>query len=274
MRYYFYILIFFLFITACRSGATNTSSESGSLALKINNLPIDSCSIRVHHIVTGREVFYQDKFSLVDSLIIPDLEDDVYIIVVSWPKTYISHQVYNNRSFDKELGDDYFELTKPFYFNTRNGTDYVLEVGNDVSLAELEQEGTQILKFKNKGCSECDLADEFWSLYTDFYSRKEKLIDSLKFEYYTSVDDSKVGQSKELYNEMEKTKVSLVNDDLLDKAIIHKVSENKTNPISTFFLFYQLYNYRDFPKFKDAFLSLSGKAKNTKYYKMVEKQYQ
>lgn len=270
MRYYFYILVILFFIIACRPNSTGAVSD---VSLRIKNLPIDSCSIRINHIITGKEVFYQDKLALVDSLIISGLEDDVYIIVVSWPKAYISHQVYNNSDFDKERGDDYFELTKPFYFNKRNGDNYILEVINNVSQEDLERNGTQILKFKNVGCTECDLADEFWDLYTSFHFRKGILLDSLKLEYYASVDSLNLQRSKELFGEMDKVKGAYVNDDVLDNAIIQKISENSTSKISTFFLFYQLYNYRNFSKFQNAFLSLSDKAKDTKYYRMIQRQY-
>jgi len=271
MRCFFYVFV--VLFVACQTGSIGTNGMVNNMMLKIYNLPIDSCSIRFHHIITGKEVFYQDKFALVDTLKISDLEDDMYIIVVSWPKTYISHQVYNNPGFDKEKGDDYFELTKPIYFNKRNDNYYVLEMKNNISQDDLEQDGAEVLKLKKTDCSERDLAEEFWGLYTDFYLRKWKLLDSLKLKYYASVDSSYVKRSVEIYNEIEKMKVSFVNDDLLDKAIIKKLSENEENPISTFFLFYQLYNYRDFSKFKNSFLSLSGKAKESKYYRMLEKQY-
>jgi len=60
---------------------------------------------------------------------------------------------------------------------------------------------------------------------------------------------------------------------LLDNSIMQKVSENSTRAVSTFFLFYQLYNHREFSKYKDAFLSLSKESKKTKYYAMIHKQY-
>lgn len=274
MRSCLYIFVALFFNIACQHSSINTTTVSNNISVRIKNLPIDSCSIRVHHIITGREVFHLDKFALLDSLIISDIEDDMYIIVISWPKTYISHQVYTNKGFDKERDNDYFELTKPFYFNKRNGNNYVIEVVNNVSQEDLERNGAQVLKFRNVACSECDLADDFWDLYTAFYSRKMKLLDSLKLDYYSSVDNLKLQRSKELYNEIEKLKVSFVHDDLLDNAIIQKITGNEKSSISTFFLFYQLYNHRDFPRFKNSFLSLSEDAKRTKYYKMLENQYQ
>lgn len=235
-------------------------------------MPVDSASMRVHHAVTGVEVFKKDEISLSDSIFIPIMDDDMYIFVVSWPKTYIKHHVYNNKGFDKN-SDDLMEITKPFYYHNKNGNTYVIKVYNYISLENLEGMGSSSLVFENVNCSECDLSDEFWNLYNDFFIRKKKLLDSLKIEYYKNIEILDVKRSKALYAEIDYLKNTFLYDDFLDESIMKKIRENPNSAISTFFLFYQLYNYQEFQKFESTFLSLAKQARETKYYRMILNQY-
>jgi hypothetical protein len=250
-----------------------SSHERGEIYLQFKNLPIDSCSFRVHHIITGKEVFSLPSVSLDSPITMPALKDDMYIAVLSWPRTLISHNVYKNRSFNTEHDQDFFELTKPLLLYKEHGSHYVILNDNRVGIEEIEADGAEILKFKNIDCTECDLADEYWRLFGSFFKRKQLLLDSLKGTYYSYIDGSDLSKGREAFLELEDVKSNYLKDDILDLQVEQMVLRNPSSQVSTFFLFYQLFNHREFAKFHSAYRALRGDALESKYYGMVQHQY-
>lgn len=269
---YFLCCLFFV-LTACQNENNSSSSHSNEVVLTFEGLPVDSCAVRIHHIITGEEVFATNNIKISEDIIIPSLVDDFYIIVLSWPKTIISHQVYKSKSFDKDTGEDIFEFTKPLYINHVNKAKYTFRLAESMNIEDIEQNGNSSLKFHNVNCKDCDLADQYWNLYNDFFERKDIVIDSLKTVYYAAVEANNSSLIKEKYEELENYKKNHSKDDKLDQDMIELLNSNLKSPVSTFFLFYQLYNHREFPKFKSSFDNLSDAAKQTKYYRMINNQY-
>jgi hypothetical protein len=254
-------------------GAKEDKEKSEPLRLIFQNFPVDSVSFRIHHSVTGKEVFSIPLVSLANPIEIPPLEDDMYIAVLSWPRTMISHQVYKSRLFDKQSDEDIFEFTKPLFLQGKSKNNYTVSVENEVSNEDVEISGPEIMKFKNMGCKDCDLADEYWQLFSAFFLRKQQRIDSVKNVYYAHVNASNLQKGKDAFLAMLDIKNTLLKDEILDQQIQDKVKQFKNSPVSTFFLFYQLYNHREFDKFLPAYQALEGRAKKTKYYRMLANQY-
>lgn len=262
-----------MLLLGCQS-AQKDKEKTEPLRLTFQNFPVDSVSFRIHHSVTGKEVFSIPLVSLANPIEIPALEEDMYIVVLSWPRTMISHQVYKNRLFDKQDDEDIFEFTKPLFLQGKNKNNYTVLVENEVSNEDVETGGPEIMKFKNVACKDCDLADEYWQLFSAFFLRKQQRIDSVKNVYYAHVDASNLQKGKEAYLAMQDIKNTLLKDEILDKQIQAKIKHFKSSPVSTFFLFYQLYNHREFDKFLPTYQVLQGDAKKTKYYRMLANQYQ
>lgn len=260
------VFLFFSFLS-CQN------RQSDKIHLSINNLPVDTCSIRINHIVTGKEIYSKKNVSLAKSLELPMLVDDIYILTISWPRTFIPHSVYKNKGFDKEEGDDFFELTKPFYFNKSNGKTYEINLLGDIQVENIEIDGVENLRFENKNCEECQLSDAYWQIYTSFFNRKNRITDSLKSNYYSFTNNNDAHNAKAAYYKLINHKKNFVKDELFDMEIIDKIGQNNTSPVSTFFLFYQLYMHKEFSKYRESFNSLEGDALNSKYYKMIKNQY-
>ncbi|SMG21138.1 hypothetical protein [Sphingobacterium psychroaquaticum] len=247
--------------------------KTKSLVLVLDNLPVDSCSVRVHHIITGEEVYHNSTYKIGDTLYIPSIDDDMYIAVFSWPKTLISHRIFHSKQFNKEEDADYFELTKPIFLQDRTDSLYKISVVNDVTQEEIESSGAEVIAFKNLNCKACDLADEYWALYSSFFSRKKDHIDSVRQVYYNNVKATNLEKARESYLLVNDLERNYQKDDILDAALIKKIKSNEDSQVSMFFLFYQLYNHRDFDKFRGVFNGMSGDARKSKYYNMVYKQY-
>ena len=263
--------ILFLFIalfTSCKQ-----SKPLDSIFLTINNLPVDSCSLRINHIISGKEIFTAKNILLNKPIEIPALLDDVYILVFSWPKTYIPHGVYSSKGFDKNFDEDIFEWTKPFFYSQRNGNNYIINISDDIDLEMLETKGTEVLKILNVDCDDCNLADEYWNLYNSFFKRKMGMLDSVRAEYYAAVDNQNLEIAADTYKKLNELDNQYRSDALLDQEIIAKVDNTNNNSVSTFFLFYQLFMHKDFRKFKSSFEKLNGDAVKSKYYKMIKNQY-
>lgn len=267
---------FLLGLLVCVSciGERTANGPLPDIEVQLLNLPLDSCAFRINHIITGKEVFYQKRVDLSKPIVVPDLPDDMYIAVFSWPRTLISHQVIRSKQFDKDEGIEEFQFTKPLYVNrTHSGTRYKMTISNPISLEELETNGTDVLQFKNEDCEECDLADRYWSLFGLFFDRKNDRIDSAKQSYYTYIGANDLQNANKAFLKMEELKVHYRKDDALDAQIQELVIANPQSQVSAFFLFYQLYNHREFNKFKTTFDLLKGAAMDSKYYKMMAKQY-
>lgn len=267
------VLFLVLICAACNSKNVG-EPEMQHVELQMTNLPIDSCSFRINHSVTGREIFSQERVDLSKPIKIPRLENDMYIAVFSWPRTLVSHHVLRNRQFDKENDEDIFQLTKPLYINDETRSSCRIRVVNNVSLEELERQGAEILKFENVACKECDLADRYWALYEDFFDRKNKLIDSAKRVFYDCIEKDDLKKGNRAFLALEELKTHFVKDEILNDKIKKLIVQNPESSVSTFFLFYQLYNYREFDKFKSTYKLLKNDAQKGKYYRMVQKQYE
>ncbi|MBL1410316.1 hypothetical protein [Sphingobacterium faecale] len=266
------LLFILVFCHACGFKSVDTK-KSREVVIQLTGLPVDSCSFRINHIITGQEIFVKKDVDLSKPIIIPALEDDMYIAVFSWPRTLVSHQVFKSKQFDRDEGVDMFQLTKPLYVNQEQGSSYRIDVAGEVELDQLERQGASILQFKNVDCSECDLADQYWKLFNEFFDRKALLVDSLKKVYYHHIDKNDLQKGNSAFLELEEMKNHLMKDDLLDEELKQLIATHVESKVSTFFLFYQLYNYREFDKFENAFQLLKNDARQSKYYEMVKKQY-
>lgn len=269
----FQILFIVFFCVACGFETEQKGGDVQDVELQLMNLPVDSCSLRINHIITGEELFFKEGIDLSKPIILHGLEDDMYIAVFSWPRTLLSHQVVRSKGFDKESDEDLFQLTKPLYIDRAYGTVYRIEVVNEVSVEELERKGASILQFKNIACKECDLADRYWEAFSGFFDRKAKLVDSAKQEYYSYIDANNLQKGNKAFLNLEEIKNHLTKDEVLDTRIQELVAANPESKISAFFLFYQLYNHREFQKFENTFELLQGQGQKSKYYKMIKKQY-
>ncbi len=267
-----FLILTAMFLVGCH-GVQTDQEKIEPLRLVFRNFPVDSVSFRVHHIITGKEVFSLPLISLATPIEMPALEEDMYIAVLSWPRTMVSHQVYKSKLFDKQNDEDIFEFTKPLFLYGEQRKSYTIVVENEVNRDEIETEGAEIMKFKNVNCKDCDLADEYWQLFSAFFTRKQRLLDSVKNVYYAHINASDLQKGKDAFLEMEDIKNNVLKDEMLDKQIQAKIKQFEDSPVSTFFLFYQLYNYREFEKFLPAYQALQGDAKKTKYYRMVANQY-
>lgn len=243
------------------------------IELQLINMPIDSCSFRINHIITGKEVFFQEQVDLSKPIYLPVLEEDVYIAVFSWPRTLISHQVVRDRRFDRAHDVDEFQLTKPLYIDRQHEGVYRIEVTGNNTLEDLETKGSGIMQFGNVDCEGCDLADRYWKLFSLFFERKDDIVNKAKQQYYDDIENGDLRKGNDSFFKMEEFKKQLMKDDLLDGDIQELVAANPKSKVSTFFLFYQLYNHREFEKFKKTFELLRGEALESKYYRMVKKQY-
>lgn len=258
------ILVFFT--AACQSPAPQKS-----VSIAFEHIEADSCTFQLLHMISGKVIYKESLVSLKGKITLDSLKDDMYLAVISWPKTYLSDTVYNKRLLDK-AGSDLFELTKPIYINKQQDTAYTIFSSRIKEKAYLELNGSDSL-FIRSNSPDGLLADEFWELYNDFFDRKELLLDSLKQVHHAYIDRNNLKAAKEAYTAIEVVETAHFRDDKLDADIIAKIQNNLSSPVSTYFLFYQLYHYRAFGKYSAPFLQLKGRATASEYYRMVKKQY-
>ncbi|MDF2514901.1 MAG: hypothetical protein K0R59_197 [Sphingobacterium sp.] len=167
-------------------------SKSGHVTIQVLHIQSDSLGYRLLHFMTGRE--------LVDTVLptgrplqIDQLKEDMYLLVLSWPRTLIPHRVFHSREFDPHA-EDRFTLTKAIYINPGQSDRYVVGLDTAMSTEAIEINAGTRLALDAGACSSCNLDEQYWNNYTDFFARKEQLVDSSNTAFYRAVEqhDSRV----------------------------------------------------------------------------------
>lgn len=261
-----------ILFSSCMGITEKTKSELRSVQITFKNMPVHTASVRINHIITGNEIVNMVAHKLCEPFRINLNEADMYIVTISWPRTFVSHRSYK-RSKEQENGPgELLEVTKPVYID-KHTNKQLIAFNVTPNIEQLELEGTQNLHFQNADCKTCTIADEYWDIFSAFFRRKEKQIDSLTQLYYSAIDSFKIKDARAVYLKREELKLTYTKDNLMDNELKEKINKYPQSPISTFFLFYQLYNHREFEKFKHSFAQLEEEALVTPYYRMIKNQY-
>ncbi|MFZ4862109.1 hypothetical protein ACL9RF_07975 [Sphingobacterium sp. Mn56C] len=259
----FYLL---LLLMACGS----TKEDKAKVYFSVQNLAIDSVGFRLLHYMDGKELF-DTLVSTKDQLILPALHEDMYLAVLYWPRTYIPHALIKNKLFNLEEGDDY-TLTKAFYLAPKEKLNYTFYLDSPYPIADIEIQHIKAIKVDTVGCESCRVAELFWDRYNAFFSRKDTLIRTEDLNFYAAVEN-KHPDALARFKTIDSIRKTVWIDSVFNRQFAGLVNAYATNKATSFFVFYQLYTERDFPKYKTLFHSLSGDAKNAKYYVFSDKEY-
>ena len=262
-------LCFFLLflVNAC----VDRKAPLQSTTLAVENLDIDSIGVRVLHYMDGKELL-DTIIASKDSLVLPNLQEDMYLLAIYWPRTFVPHQIYRDKSFDKEQGDNYV-LSKAFYVDPALSNRYVFAMDSLLTAEDIELNTIVKVNVNTDDCASCATAEKFWDNYNVFFARKDTLVDQLNLAYYRSVDQDNMLSSRDNFLRADSLKNKVFTDSLYKLDFDKLVKVYAEDKVAAFFVFYQLYQERDFNKYRNSFKMLSGNAKASRYFKMVEKQY-
>lgn len=252
-------------------GCVAKPDSRAAVSFSVENLDVDSIGVRVLHYMDGKELL-DTLIAIKDSLVLPNLKEDMYLMAIYWPRTFVPHQIYNDKSFDKNQGDNYV-LAKAFYVDPKAARHYVFFMDSLITPDNIELSTMTKLHVRSANCEACVIADQYWENYNLFFARKEILVDDLNIAYYRSVNQNNTKESRKNYLRVDSLKKSLLTDDLYKKRLDSLVKVNASSKASTFFVFYQLFQERDFKKYKPTFQLLTGNAKSSRYYQMLLRQY-
>lgn len=241
-----------------------------STAIVIKNIAIDSVGVRLIHYMDGKELV-DTLIAVKDTLVLDQLKDDMYLVAISWPRTLIPHQIYRDKSFNKDI-DEYYVLSKAFYVDPLVSSKYEFYMDSIYTGEEIELNSIAKVNVNTSSCETCAIAEKYWNNYNIFFDRKDMLVDALNLAYYKSVDGNN-DASRNRFLKVDSVKKTVFTDSLYKRdfdQLVHLYPESKA---STFFVFYQLYVERNFEKYKNSVNLLQGKAKESRYYKMIQNQY-
>lgn len=264
LRLLFFIAILPFFL------ACNQPAGHKNIQVQFDNIAADSIGFRLIHYMDGAELL--DTLMPVGKPIeIKDLNEDMYLAVFYWPRTYIPHSVMRSKFFNREEGDNY-QLTKPFYVDAENLIDYQFGFTEKLNPEDIELNQIRDFNLKTDNCEECALSEVYWQNYNAFFQRKDSLSKKFNTDYYNAIQQNdKNLRQKFLKADSIKQKVWI--DQVYLKDLNQLIKDNADKKVSTFFLFYQLYLFRDFPKFRSSYESLKGDALKSRYYPMLKKQF-
>ncbi|MBE8714322.1 hypothetical protein [Sphingobacterium hungaricum] len=267
MRKIILYLLPFLFCLSC----VDKKESVQPISLSIKNIYMDSVGIRVIHYMDGKELF-DTIIASKDTFMMGNLKEDMYLLAIYWPRTFVPHQIYKDRSFNKEVGE-YYNLTKAFYVEPKSSLVYEFYTDSLYTGEEIELNNITKVNVNVSQCQTCAVADEFWDNYTKFFDRKEVLVDELNLSFYRSIENKNKELSRTNFIKADSVKKSLLTDSLYKIDFDNLVQLHPESKASTFFVFYQLYLERDFEKYRNSFDILKGQALESKYYQMIKKQY-
>lgn len=262
-----YILFILPTLFACQSKG---KYNEGIIKIHTEGISCDSIGYRVVNFIEGKELL--DTILPIDSpLVLPNIRADMYLIALSWPRILIPHQIFRNKVFDTQVGDKYI-LTKALYINPEETNQYVLSMDSILTLEDIETRRVKEIRLKVKNCPSCLLAEKYWSNYNNFFGRKDSLVNQLNYKYYKSVDQNDKAV-RQRFLEADSAKKNLQTDSMFTVQLDSLVRLNSNDPVSTFFVFYQLFSDRNFEKYRSIFSRLKGAAKKSRYYESIRKRY-
>lgn len=89
-----------------------------------------------------------------------------------------------------------------------------------------------------------------------------------------AVNNADYIQAGELNKQIQAQSQAGDNSAEMERNLKQMIQQNNENPVTTFFVFHELYLYRDFAAYKSSFDQLAENARNSKYYHMIRKQYE
>ncbi len=228
--------------------------------------------MRLLHFIDGKELL-DTPVAVGEDIIIPSLYEDMYIVSFSWDRTFIPHQIFKNKMFDKNIGDQY-SLTKAFYVLPSQSNTFRFKIPSKQAMEpeEIELMELKSLELDSVICPYCTLTNQYWALYNGFFDRKDSLIKKLNLTYYEAVKNEDPSIRTQ-FLKVDSVKSKLWTDEIFHQNFQLFVANHSKHPISTFFVFYQLYTAGDFEQYLPAYQSLTGDATKSKYYKMIQNQY-
>lgn len=255
-----------LFLLSCHQKKYDT------IDIQIENFESDSLGLRILHFIEGRQIM-DTTIKTGEILKIPELPEDMYMLVLYWNRTYIPHAIFRDRSFNPSEGDNY-QITKAFYVKPSESKVYRFRLDADSSQTKESIELLQLkdLMLNTSMCKTCQISESYWNLYNSFFHRKEKNVIELNHKFYDAIHNND-STFRQKYILADSVKQHQWTDALFFKEFNNLYDRYPDNYASAFFLFYQLYTFREFEKYKPLALKLKDPATQSPYYRMVKNQY-
>ncbi|MDF2514895.1 MAG: hypothetical protein K0R59_191 [Sphingobacterium sp.] len=244
--------------------------KSDHVTVQVQNIISDSIGYRLIHFIEGGEVI-DTILPIGRPLEVGQLKEDMYLLVLSWPRNLIPHRVFHSRDFDPKV-EDRFTLTKAMYINPGESDRYIVGMDTAMSTEDIEINAGMKVVLKAGNCPSCQLAEQYWKNYDDFFARKDHLISKSNAAFYEAIEQQD-RQAHERYLHTEQVKNNFKTDARFDRQLDSLVSKHPEDPVSTFFVFYQLYTDRDFARYQAIFRLLKGNATSSVYYPSLKNAY-
>lgn len=259
---------FFSLVLLCWISFTSCQSSGSDVRLAVENLDLDSVGIQFSHYMTGQEIL-DTVVPVGDFVTISGLPEDMYIVMLRWPRTYIPHHYLRNREFQQGLGTQYL-VNKTFYVNPKEQTDYKFSFDKGLRTEDIEMNEVEKVNLNLGECSSCAIAETYWKAYHDFIARKESKIKELSQVYYKALDE-KDASSKEKYQQIEAYKQDTNADEAFLNEFDKLTASFGNEAVSSFFVFFQSNMDKGNKRYLKNFEDLKGEALQSPYYEQMLK---
>lgn len=243
------------------------------VTLVFDNPLIDSCTVDIYHYISGEKLYSTSFTNLTGEWVLDSLPTDMYVLSISWQRMYIPHHMYRSTRNKQDLNEQ-FILTKNLYLNPDQESTYNVSLQPSLDREKIELTEQPTLSLLPNDCKDCALAEKYWRIYENDKQAKKNNVDALQNKMAEAVNNADYKQAGELNKQIQAESQSGNNSADMERNLKQMIQQNNENPVTSFFVFHELYLYRDFAAYKSSFDQLTANALNSKYYHMIRKQYE
>ena len=91
---------------------------------------------------------------------------------------------------------------------------------------------------------------------------------------YQSINNKEFSKAQAINKSLLSDSLPRIRNEFVEKEIIRLATKHLNSPVSTYYIFSELYKKRNFNEYYTTFKHLNGKALNSPYYQMIKNQYE
>lgn len=241
------------------------------------NTEIDSVYVEIFHTSSGEKLFSKFYPHLeMETLKLDSIKPDMYTLCLSWERSLIPHKLIRKANGQLKLDfDNRYYLIKDIYLNPDQSRIANVNLSMELDKEQLEaaDQYNEVIK-PQVSSKDFFLAEQFNEIYIKSDSLQFLQLKQLKTKMYEAVNNNDFKLAKAINSTLLSDSLNNLKQAYVEKEIINLATKNLSSPVTTYYIFSELLDKRNFNIFYTTFQHLIGDATKSPYYPMISRQYQ
>lgn len=266
MKLFLYSFLAFLCFSSCSETKYHIHTD----------IKLDSVQVELYHYASGRKVYSQFFQTLSNqALEIDSLDEDMYTLCLIWERSYLPHRMFKRKSgkiiFDE---DGKYYLIKNIYINPTQSTQMKLQIPAGLSKDDFEiaDHYLDVLRCQIES-ADYTLSEKYSKLYQEGDSLMITEKKRLKNQLFATIEVGDFKAADSINIMLTGSYLPIKMDNYLYAKLSKLAGQHRNSPVTTFYLFKELLEKKNFHAYQDVFSQLEGAAEDSPYYKMIKNQY-